>query len=116
MRSWSTEQQSFLEKLQESQNMWIEEQQEKHQQREERLLSRFMEESSRSNERLLGQLGQPGLSSLKPLHIPRTELQHSRTLLRRPSIPTQATAVLLTIPRTTQTTVKTTTLTITSMT
>ncbi|KAK7925646.1 hypothetical protein WMY93_007956 [Mugilogobius chulae] len=56
MCTWSTEQQAFMEKIQESQNRWLEEQQERRLQREERLLSRFIEESSRSNERLVGSL------------------------------------------------------------
>ncbi|XP_037541062.1 uncharacterized protein LOC119417885 [Nematolebias whitei] len=37
MQTWATEQQSFYQKMQESQNKWIEEQQERWQQREERL-------------------------------------------------------------------------------
>ena len=63
MRTWSTEQQSFLEKMQEAQNVWMEKQLERSQQREERLLAKLVEETSRSNERLVGQL-LSGLSSI----------------------------------------------------
>ncbi|KAL6455304.1 hypothetical protein MHYP_G00362550 [Metynnis hypsauchen] len=63
MHTWSTEQQSFLEKMQETQNVWMEKQLERSQQREERLLAKLVEETSRSNERLVGQL-LSGLSSI----------------------------------------------------
>ncbi|KAM9313515.1 uncharacterized protein KZ484_025075 [Pholidichthys leucotaenia] len=53
---WSTEQQAFLETMQESQNRQLSVQQERRMQSEERLLSRFIEESSRSNEQLTGHL------------------------------------------------------------
>lgn len=66
MHTWATEQQVFLEKMQQSQNKWIEERQDKHLQREERLLSRFLEDSTLSNERLIGQLFD-GLKSIFPL-------------------------------------------------
>ncbi|XP_054593358.2 zinc finger protein with KRAB and SCAN domains 2 [Nothobranchius furzeri] len=56
MCTWSTEQQAFMKKMQESQNRWVEEHQERRLQREERLVTRFIEESSRSNERLVGHL------------------------------------------------------------
>ncbi|XP_036417330.1 uncharacterized protein LOC118801246 [Colossoma macropomum] len=63
MCTWSTEQQSFLEKMQEVQNVWMEKQLERSQQGEERLLAKLVEETSRLNERLVGQL-LSGLSSI----------------------------------------------------
>ncbi|XP_037534989.1 uncharacterized protein LOC119412085 [Nematolebias whitei] len=55
MQTWATEQQSFYQKMQESQNKWIEEQQERWQQREERLFVRFLEENTLSTERVVRQ-------------------------------------------------------------
>jgi len=46
MQFWSAEQRCFLDR--------VEQQQERNQQRDEMLLSRFLEESTRSTERLLG--------------------------------------------------------------
>lgn len=69
MHTWATEQQVFLEKMQESQNKWLEDQQEKRQQREERFLTRFIEESTLSHQRLIGQLFD-GLKSIFPTPPP----------------------------------------------
>ncbi|KAK7160658.1 hypothetical protein R3I93_008348 [Phoxinus phoxinus] len=57
MHVWSAEQKAFLDR--------IEQHQERNQQRDEMLLSRFLEESTRSTERLLGQVFD-GLRSIIP--------------------------------------------------
>ncbi|XP_073727013.1 uncharacterized protein [Misgurnus anguillicaudatus] len=57
MNVWSAEQKSFLDR--------IEQHQERNQQRDEMLLSRFLEESTRSTKRLLGQMFE-GLRGLIP--------------------------------------------------
>lgn len=53
LRTWSTDQQAFLQEMQESQNSWITQQQEQNRQHDERLISRFIEENSHSTERLI---------------------------------------------------------------
>lgn len=55
MHTWAADQQAFYQKMQESQNKWTEEQQERCQQREERFLLRFLEESSHSTEHIVRQ-------------------------------------------------------------
>lgn len=65
LRSWSAGQQAFLQEMQESQNRWIMQQQEQNRQHDERMISHFIEESSRSTERLIGQFFE-GLRGILP--------------------------------------------------
>lgn len=74
IKMWSSEQQSFLGKMQETQNVWLEQQLQRNQEHEERLLMTLVEEHSRSNERLVGQL-LSGLSAI--LH--QTSAPHMQT-------------------------------------
>ncbi|XP_057674329.1 uncharacterized protein LOC130905205 [Corythoichthys intestinalis] len=63
--TWSAHQQAFMESMQASQNQWYEQQRVESHRQEERMLSKFLEESSRSNERLLGHLFD-GLRAILP--------------------------------------------------
>lgn len=59
--------QNFLERLQQTQNMWLERQLEQNHAREERLVARVLAEHTRSMEALINQLF-TGLRSLLPHH------------------------------------------------
>ncbi|XP_048062754.1 uncharacterized protein LOC125278056 isoform X2 [Megalobrama amblycephala] len=87
IKMWSFEQQTFLEKMQETQNVWMEQQLQRNQEHEERLLMTLVEEHSRSNERLVGQL-LSGLSGI--LHqTSALHMQTNRILMFRPHPQTQ---------------------------
>lgn len=56
LRTWAVDQQAFLQDLQSSQNRWVEQQQQQNREHEERFFFRFIEENTRTTERLIGQL------------------------------------------------------------
>ncbi|XP_073677219.1 uncharacterized protein [Garra rufa] len=64
--------QGFLERLQRSQNAWLERQLEQSHEREERLISRVLSEHTRSMEALVSQLFSGLRSLLPPSHHPQT--------------------------------------------
>ncbi|XP_065109910.2 uncharacterized protein [Paramisgurnus dabryanus] len=71
--------QSFIERMQQTQNLWLERQQEQSHAREERLIARVLAEHTRSMEALVNQLF-AGLRSL----LPHSNLQASPTPMPTP--------------------------------
>lgn len=90
-----TQYQDFLERMQQTQNMWLERQWEQNHAREERLIARVLAEHTRSMEALVNQLF-AGLRSLLPQSQSQSQYQSQPNMQSNPQtdiLDTQTTAM-----------------------